>query len=70
MRAARSLYCRTAAAVSSLLPMRLPAAPQARVAKASLQCLGQVLSALDPANWAAALTPYSQLLAFSTNVRP
>jgi hypothetical protein len=40
------------------------------VSKAALQCLGQVLSALDPSNWAAALAPFSLLLSFSTDARP
>jgi ribosomal RNA-processing protein 12 len=47
-----------------------PPSLQASVAKSALQCLGQVLSALDPANWAAALAPYSLLLAFTTDARP
>jgi hypothetical protein len=40
------------------------------VAKGGLQCLGAVLSAADPASWAAAAPAWQLLLGFLTDARP
>lgn len=43
---------------------------QAPLAKAALQCLSQLLAALDPAAWLQAVPAVNQLLAFAMDARP
>lgn len=60
--------CKHTNASCALPSLPLPA--QAAVAKCTLQCLCQVLAALDPANWPAAMAPFSMALSFVTDNRP
>lgn len=43
---------------------------QAPACKAALQCLGQVLSAVEPGSWHAASVGFQLLLSFITDARP
>jgi len=43
---------------------------QAPACKAALQCLGQVLSAVEPGSWHAASVGFQLLLSFNTDARP
>jgi hypothetical protein len=43
---------------------------QAPACKAALQCLGQVLCAVEPSAWLAAAPGFQLLLSFSTEARP
>lgn len=45
-------------------------ASQANVARTALHCLSQLLSALDPTNWPAALAPFTLLTSYITDGRP
>jgi hypothetical protein len=51
-------------------PLHTHTHTQAALAKAGLHCLSQVLSALDPANWPAAVAPWTMLLSFALDNRP
>jgi hypothetical protein len=46
------------------------ACKQAPTVKAAMQCLGQLLAAMDPTNWPAAAAPWALLLSFLTDARP
>lgn len=43
---------------------------QAGAARSGILCLGQVLCALDPTNWPAAVSPFTLLLSFTLDERP
>jgi hypothetical protein len=43
---------------------------QAGACKGALQCLGQVLSAVEPGAWPAASLSFQQLLSFTLDARP
>jgi hypothetical protein len=61
------LVCR-AAAVVLLSPNKQH--QQAPACKGALQCLGQVLAAVEPGAWPAASVSFQLLLSFVTDVRP
>lgn len=64
------LFCSDLLCLSSILLTPSPIPRQAPACKGALQCLGQVLSAVEPGAWPSASVSFQLLLSFITDARP